>query len=100
MPYKLRQINRKEIVNEYMILTISVNLMLFTEFTNDDDFQYDIAGWAYVGTLGIILLFNLSFIFASLFTRFRLNMVKNFRIIDNQYHIMDRCNRKRPETKV
>ena len=78
-PFRQKLINQREMFNEFMILTMTLNLMLFTDFANSPSFQYDIAGWWYVSTIILVLVFNLSLLFKDLVHYTRL-VIKRFYI--------------------
>lgn len=88
-PYSLRQTNKREMFNEFLILQMTNMLSLFTDYANDREFQYNVGGWIYVGFLGLIIAFNLSFVLFQQFTICRLVFKKYYLRFKHKYGIKD-----------
>lgn len=57
-PFELRKDTKKELINEAFIQTLTIILVLFTDFVNNDDFKYDIGGWGYCLILSMCIVYN------------------------------------------
>lgn len=74
-------------INEFLILTMTINLLLFTDFASDSAFQYDVAGWSYVCVLALCIAFNLSLLFRGSIRYLRLVIKKYYRRLDRHIEI-------------
>lgn len=77
-PYRQRTFNNKEMVNELIIVMVTTNLILFSDFAADKDFQYDIGGWGFCFLLGLAIVFNLFFVLRALFKTVSLVIIKTY----------------------
>jgi hypothetical protein len=88
-PFLTRSENRKELMNEFWIGVMSFCLILFSDFSNDKDFQYNIGGWFYVLLMVCTLLFNLSYLVGYLLNTIKLMVLKYAKVfIHKQRHRM------------
>ena len=75
-PFNDSSINKKEMLNEYVILTCSTILLTFSDFVNNLEVQNFYCGWAFVLILGICILINLIYLLSYLFHIVRLNAIR------------------------
>lgn len=66
-PFKIKSDYFREYVNEWFIMTLTFNLILFSDFILDQEFKYDVAGWGYVYMIGICVAFNLTYLIKAMF---------------------------------
>lgn len=52
---------------------------LFTDFVNDQEFKYNIAGWWYIAMIFTIIAFNCCYILGAMFKTIKLYAVKYWR---------------------
>ena len=57
MPYTLPTFNRKELINEFLIQMCTYYLFVYTDFVPDAETRYK-TGWAHIGCLGLMVVFN------------------------------------------
>ena len=62
MPKQLRLLNVVELINEFLIQAVSVHMFLYTDFIHDETTKFGI-GFSMIGFIGLVLLYNLSFVF-------------------------------------
>lgn len=60
-------------INEFLVLQLSTNLLLFSDLVHDDDFKYNIAGWSYVTIMIIVLCLNVRLIIIGALPQIRIN---------------------------
>ena len=60
-PRLMKLMNNIELTNEFLISSISLQLLLFTDFLPDEETRF-IAGWGMVGLIITLLVINLKFI--------------------------------------
>jgi hypothetical protein len=63
-------------VNECFVLLLTTNLFLFTDFVQDQNSKYVVAGWGYCFFLSVCIIFNFSYIFKDVYLIFKLRLVK------------------------
>lgn len=83
-PFKERWINRKELVNEAFILTLTTILVLFSDLVLDEDFKYDKGGWSFVLILCCCIVFNFYFVLKGVYIVLRPRVKKAYRITKNK----------------
>jgi len=71
MPFLEPQMNRQELFNEVFILISSYFLLMYTEWTQDDQTRYSI-GWLSAGSICLNVLVNIGFMVVEQFHKCRL----------------------------
>ena len=84
-PFITRSYNFREIVNEVFVMAVTTNLVLFTDFVIDASTKYDYGGWAYVGIIGLCIVFNLFYLVGAIIRQMRLIIRKYYRILKDKY---------------
>lgn len=84
-PFITRSFNFREVVNELFVMSVSTNLILFTDYVNDPSFKYDIGGWTYVSMIGLCIVFNLSYLLLDMLRQLKLLFIKYFRLLIHKY---------------
>jgi len=78
-PYKMRKLNWIENVNECLLMFITLVLIIFTDFVDDRDIQYDLGGWVYVLLMTSCIVFNLSFVTIEFVRNSYLTIIKYYK---------------------
>ena len=86
-----------ELVNEGLIIMLTVVLVIFTDFVDDVDLQYKVGGWAYVGLMGLCILFNMFFIIMDLVQKCLLITKKKYK---QKFPTKKKVETKKKEVKV
>lgn len=79
LPFKSKFINMHELVNEIFIMTVTTNLILFSDFVLDPNTKYDYGGWSYVILICLCIAFNLLILLFKMAKSVRLVVIKYFR---------------------
>ena len=69
-----------------MILVITVNLIIFTDFVPEVEVQYNVGGWMYCGVMAVCIIYNLSFVVMALFWSMKLNFVKYYKLLKSKFN--------------
>lgn len=86
MPLLTRHENRQELFNEWMILSCSVSLILYTEWISDNELKFKL-GWVIIGLTIFVTLINFVNIFYHTGRSMMLLFKKNKEIIKRWYSI-------------
>jgi hypothetical protein len=60
-PYNEREMNRKEVFNEVMLMILTYHMLLFTDFITDPQLQFDL-GKSFIFFLYVMVGMNLTFL--------------------------------------
>lgn len=78
-PFKLRSVNNQSLVNEFVVLTLTTIMVIFTEFCGVPETQYRV-GWIYIGTVLVFIVISIVLILSPTFKSLYLCSVKYFRL--------------------
>ena len=77
-PFKNWRTNKQEIINEGLVVLMTVHLFTFTEFNDNVETQY-IMGWSFCGFVTYYLFYNARPVIMEMLKKFKLLVVKNYR---------------------
>jgi hypothetical protein len=78
-PYSPNYLNKKELVNEFLIICISTIFLVFSDFCDNAEFAYHVGGWIYIFFFCMIIIFNLGFILVELFVNVRMSFKRYYK---------------------
>jgi len=61
-PYTPNYLNKKELINEFIILEVTTLYVLFSDFCFNFNTSYNIGGWSYIGLFSFLIIFNLGYL--------------------------------------
>lgn len=91
-PFKLRFTNNQNLLNEYVIVTLTTYSVIFTDFCRVPNAQYNI-GWMYLGVVLIYIICSFVVLLTPTFRSICLYSLKYYRIVDYWFK---RCAGRKP----
>ena len=79
-PFVVMKRNKLELLNEFLIDMITINLFVYTDFVLDPYVKYDVA-WASVNLFMLLIFINFGKIIYQFFYFLRLVIIKSYGIV-------------------
>lgn len=79
-PFVVMKRNKLELLNEFLIDMITINLFVYTDFVLDPYVKYDVA-WASVNLFMLLIFINFGKIIYQFFYFLRLCIIKSYGIV-------------------
>ena len=75
-----------EVFNEFCIILVTVQFVIFTPFVDDPLNQYNVGGFSYMGLIFVSIFANGFLVVKNLFLKLKLIAIKMISIINNKYN--------------